>query len=128
CGDYKLSDKEMYLGLERDKALECFDMDKKYPAPLTPKPISEADGIKYEAVIDESITKSFAVRTVTLNGGSFALSRGAAVYMVTEGEGNIVGGDESVSIRKGDYFLLPEAAKNRFSVIGKNLKLTECFV
>jgi hypothetical protein len=31
CGEYKLSDREMYLGLDREKALECFDMGKKYP-------------------------------------------------------------------------------------------------
>ncbi len=126
CGDYKLSDKEMYLGLEREKALECFDMCKKYPAPLTPKLIKNENGVRYEAVIDESITTSFSVRTVTLSGGSFALDRGAAVYVVTEGEGKIIGGDE-ITVKKGDYFLMPESAKNKFSVTGKSIKLTECF-
>lgn len=127
CGEYKLSDREMYLGLDREKALECFDMVKKYPAPLTPKLVSEDNGVKYEAVIDESITKSFSVYTVTLNGGSFELNRGAAVYVATEGEGSIEGEKYVKPIKKGDYFLMPEAAKGKFRIVGNNLKITECF-
>lgn len=127
CGDYKLSDREMYLGLDREKALECFDMGKRYPAPLEPKLISDADGVKYEAVIDESITTSFAVRTVTLSGGSFSLSRGAAVYVVTEGSGEIFGDGYDREIKKGDYFLMPESAKAKFTVTGNGIKITECF-
>ena len=127
CGEYKLSDREMYLGLEREKALECFDMDKKYPAPLTPKVISVTDGVKYEAVIDETITTSFAVRTVTVEGGKFILSKGAAVYVVTEGCGTVFGDNYCREIKKGDYFLVPDAAKDKFVLSGKNMKVTECF-
>ncbi len=127
CGEYKLSDKEMYLGLDREKALECFDMDKKYPAPLTPKTISDDNGVKYEAVIDETITTSFAVRTATVNGGSFNLDRGAAVYVVTEGEGSVIGEGYSRELKKGDYFLMPQNAAGKFSVNGIYLKITECF-
>lgn len=127
CGEYKLSDKEMYLGLDREKALECFDMDKKYPAPLTPKSISDENGVKYEAVIDETITKSFAVRTATVNGGKFVLGRGAAVYVVTEGEGSISGDNYLREIEKGDYFLMPENAKGKYFVTGDFIKFTECF-
>ena len=47
CGDYKLSDNEMYLGLDKDTAMECFDIAKKYPAPLEPVTISDKDGVKY---------------------------------------------------------------------------------
>ena len=127
CGEYKLSDREMYLCLDREKALECFDMDKKYPAPLTPKVISEADGVKYEAVIDETITTSFAVRTVTVEGGKFILGKGAAVYVVTEGEGSVIGENYNRELKKGDYFLLPENAKDKYSLTGNYIKVTECF-
>ena len=126
CGEYKLSDNEMYLGLEREKALECFDMDKRYPAPLVPEIISEDDGVKYESVIDEKITTSFSVRSITLSGGSFVLDKGAAVYVVTEGEGEISGEGCTYNIKKGDYFLMPENAKGKFSISG-NLKSVECF-
>ncbi len=127
CGEYKLSDKEMYLGLDREKALECFDMNKKYPAPLTSKILSDENGVKYEAVIDETITTSFAVRTATVNSGKFELGRGAAVYVVTEGEGAVVGENYNCEIRKGDYFLVPENAKGKYSVTGDYIKITECF-
>ena len=61
CGEYKLSDREMYLGLEREKALECFDMEKTFPAPLSSKPLASEQGVDYQSVIDESITESFKV-------------------------------------------------------------------
>lgn len=127
CGEYKLSDREMYLGLSRENALECFDMQKKYPAPLEPKLILNENGVKYEAMIDEKITTSFNVRTVTLNGGSFVFDKGAAVYVVTDGEGFIIGDGYEKSIKKGDYFLMPDAAKEKFSVKGENIRITECF-
>ena len=126
CGDYMLSDKEMYLGLSRECALECFDMDKKYPAPLAPKVICNEDGVLYESMIDESITTSFSVRMVTLSGGNFSLDRGAAIYVVLDGEGKITGECYEKEIAKGDYFLLPENAKEKFSISG-NIKFAECF-
>lgn len=126
CGEYKLSDREMYLGLGREQALECFEMDKKYPAPLEPKVISDENGVLYESMIDESITTSFSVRMVTLSGGSFVLGRGAAIYVVLEGEGKISGDGYEKEIKKGDYFLLPENAKDKFAVTGK-IKFAECF-
>lgn len=127
CGEYKLSDREMYLGLEREKALECFDMNKKYPAPLEPKLLADENGMKYEAMIDESITTSFSVRTITLTGGEFVLGRGATVYVVTEGNGFVVGEEYKEKIGKGDYFLVPDAAKNNFKIIGDSIKITECY-
>lgn len=127
CGEYKLSDREMYLGLDRKTALECFDMNKKYPAPLEPKIIASENGMKYEAMIDESITTSFSVRTITLNGGEFILDRGAAVYVVTEGNGCIVGDGYKTDVKKGDYFLMPHEAANKFKICGDAIKITECF-
>lgn len=127
CGEYKLSDREMYLGLSRENALECFDIAKKYPAPLIPKIISDENGVKYEAIIDESITSSFSVRCITFYGGEFRLSKGAAVYVVTEGEGIVSGENYTREIKKGDYFLMPDVAKDKFVLSGKNMKITECY-
>lgn len=126
CGEYKLSDREMYLGLDREQALECFDMNKKYPAPLEPKTITDENGVLYQAMIDESITKSFSVRMITLSGGEFVLGRGAGIYVVLEGEGEILGDGYNKVLKRGDYFLLPENAKNKFKVSG-NVKFAECF-
>ncbi len=126
CGEYRLSDREMYLGLTREQAHECFEMDKRYPAPPGPKVLCIADCVLCESMIDERITTSFGVRMVTLSGGSFSLGRGAAIYVVLDGEGRISGEGYEKSLCKGDYFLLPENAKNKFSVSG-NIKFAECF-
>ena len=126
CGEYKLSDNEMYIGLERAQALECFDMEKTFPAPLTPKVLSDENGCKYEAMIDESITTSFSVRTVTLDGGKFALNKGCAIYVVLEGEGKISGDGYEKNIKRSDYFFVPACAADKFSVSG-NIKFAECF-
>ncbi len=126
CGDYRLSDNEMYLGLDKETALKCFDMEKTYPAPLTPVVISENDSVKYEAIIHSEITTSFSVNRISLNGGEFTLNKGAAIYVVTEGEGEIVAEDYQKNLTKGDYFFMPVSAKDKFKIKG-NAKIVECY-
>lgn len=126
CGDYKLSDNEMYLGLGRETALECFDVAKKYPAPIEPVLISEGEGVKYFSLIDERMTTSFAVRRIELTNGEFKLENGARIYVVTEGEGKIQGEGYEKPVKKGDYFLIPVAAEGKFTVSG-NAHVVECY-
>lgn len=126
CGDYKLSDHEMYLGLDKKVALECFDVEKKFPAPLTPAVIDEKDGMKYESLIDDRMTKTFNVRRVTLDGGSFDMKGSVKIYVVTNGCGKITGDGYEKEITKGDYFFIPEAAKDKFALSGK-MTLIECY-
>ena len=126
CGDYRLSDKEMYLGLDKKTALDCFDMNKTYPAPLTPVVVSESADAKYESIIDERMTQSFNVKRATLSGGEFTLNKGAAIYVVTEGNGEIVADGYNRAVKKGDYFFMPVAATGKFTVKG-NLKIVECY-
>lgn len=126
CGDYKLSDNEMYLGLDKDTAMECFDIAKKYPAPLEPVVISDKDGVKYLSFIDERMTTSFTVRKIELSGGEFSLDNGARIYVVTEGDGKITADGYEKSIKKGDYFLMPVAAEGRFKFSG-NAGIVECY-
>ena len=126
CGEYKLSDEEMYLGLSREQALGCFEIGKKYPAPLNPVLISEGDGCVYQSAIDDFITKSFSVRIITLDGGKFLLDKSAAVYVVTEGQGEITGENYKKNIRRGDYFFIPDACVNKYTMTG-NVKITECY-
>ena len=126
CGDYKLSDNEMYLGLDRDTAMECFDVAKKYPAPLEPVTISDKGGVKYLSFIDERMTTSFTVRKIELSGGEFNLDNGARIYVVTEGDGKITGDGYEKPIKKGDYFLMPVAAEGKFKLSG-NIGIVECY-
>ncbi len=126
CGEYKLSDKEMYLGLTKEQALECFDMTKKYPAPLSTKLISETEGCYYESAIDSEITTSFSVNIAYVYGGTFTLTKSAGIYVCVDGNGKIIGKDYEKEIKRGDYFLLPDSAAGKYSVTGK-IKLAECF-
>ena len=126
CGDYKLSDHEMYLGIDKETALECFDVDKKFPAPIEPVVISEEDGTEYLSLIDERMTTSFVVRKIGLSGGSFTLDKGAAIYVVTEGEGKVSGDGYIKDVKKGDYFLVPVAAQDKFKLSG-NMSVVECY-
>lgn len=86
-------------------------MDKRYPAPLEPKVIEKNDGMLYESMIDESITTSFSVRMVTLDDGSFNLGRGAAIYVVLEGEGVIGGEDYEKKIGREIISFFPKMPK-----------------
>lgn len=126
CGDYRLSDNEMYLGLGKETALECFDIGKRYPAPIEPVLISEGEGVKYFSLIDERMTTSFSVRRIELSNGEFKLENGARIYVVTEGEGKILGDGYEKDISKGDYFLVPVSAEGRFTVKG-NAHVVECY-
>lgn len=126
CGEYRLSDNEMYLGLPKETALECFDMEKTFPAPLTPVTISESDSVKYESMIDERMTTSFNVRTLTLSDGEFSLDKGNTIYVVTEGAGKIISQNYEKEISKGDYFFMPVSAKDKFTLQG-NIKVVECY-
>lgn len=126
CGDYKLSDNEMYLGLSRETALECFDVAKRYPAPIEPVLISEGEGVKYFSLIDERMTTSFSVRRIELTNGEFKLENGARIYVVTEGEGKIQGEGYEKDVKKGDYFLIPVAAEGKFTISG-NAHVVECY-
>ena len=63
---------------------------------------------------------------ITLSDGKFTLGRGAAIYVVLDGNGEIVGDGYKKEIKKGDYFLVPENAKDKFIVSGK-IKFAECF-
>ncbi len=126
CGDYRLSDREMYLGIDKKTSLKCFDFKKDFPAPLTPKIIGDGNGVKYESLIDGRMTDSFRVRRISLDGGKFVLDKGAAVYVVTDGNGEIAGDGYKKELKKGDYFFITENAKNKFTLCG-NLQAAECY-
>ena len=116
----------MYLGIDKKRALECFDVGMKYPAPITPVLIDSESGMNYYSLIDERMTTSFSVRKIELGGGSFKLSKGAAVYVVTEGEGRLTGDGYEKDVKKGDYFFIPVAAEGKFTVSG-NADVVECY-
>ena len=126
CGDYKLSDNEMYLGLDKLTALECFEIDKKFPAPLDPELIDEHIGVKYESLIDSRFTDTFKVNRITLDSGVYHLDHGNRIYVAIDGYGTIKSDDYNKDVKKGDYFFMPEKAKGRFNITG-NVTIIECY-
>ncbi|MBQ3038355.1 MAG: class I mannose-6-phosphate isomerase, partial [Clostridia bacterium] len=44
CGDYKLSDYQMYLGLDKEVSMKCFDFKTSPNSFLTPKEVYNKDG------------------------------------------------------------------------------------
>ncbi|HOJ35580.1 MAG TPA: class I mannose-6-phosphate isomerase [Clostridiales bacterium] len=132
CADYKLNDYEKYLGLNPDDALECFDFSVYGDAAVAlgkkaPKIIKEDGGVVSEQLIGREDTPCFAVKRHTVTNGTFRELSAPAVYVVTDGEGEIKGEDYSKPIKKGDYFLLPKAAEGRFEIASNSsIQIVEC--
>ena len=128
CGDYKLSDEEMYLGLSREDAIKCFEFGEQPSAMINPQIVYEENGVTFERLIDRSYTPCFVINRIQCSGGSFTLNvkDSYAVYIVTEGEGEIIGDAFARKLRKGDYFFLPWAAMDKFRIQG-HLTFVECY-
>lgn len=129
CGDYRLSDREMYLTLDRETAVDCFDFKKAPEAKLIPRMVYEpSDGVCVENLVGPEDTDCFVISRIKLVNGihSLNVSDSYAIYIVTEGEGKIFGDGYTRQIKKGDYFFMPASLMGRFSVAGC-IELVECF-
>lgn len=128
CDDYKLSDREMYIGLSRADAVDCFDFGKAPQAMRTPTEVEKRDGVLVESLISPRDTDCFEVRRITLSKGEYtpSLADSYGVYIVTDGEGEILGEGYSFSLKRGEYFFLPACAMGKCRIIG-NLSIVECY-
>lgn len=121
CGDVRLNEEQMYLGLEPDIALDCFDytvcgqkavdMGRKVPTVLRC-----GDGVKAESLISFEDTPCFAVSRITLDGAEISGTECPAVYVVTDGEGDIAYPGGCDKLKKGDYFFVPASIKDKFTI------------
>ena len=128
CDSYKLNDTEMYMGLTKDKAVECFEFKKAPDAKINPQEVKNENGVKKEKLIKSSDTECFVINRITLKDGSTILDidDSYGVYIVTNGEGEIFGEDCSKKIVKGDYFFIPFSAMGKYSLKG-NIEVIECY-
>ncbi len=115
CADYRLSEREMYIGLEPDIALDVFDYDVYGEAAIArgrrlPKPIEQRENFLREALISYDDTPCFAVERCTLKTGEYTPEQAPAVYVVINGKGEITWKNGSRRLKKGDYFFLPYSA------------------
>lgn len=128
CDEYKLNEQEMYIGLSKEEAVECFDFQKAPDTRLTPEIVSDGDGVKIEKIIKPEDTDCFIINRITLSGGEYRMNirNSYGVYIVTDGCGKLVGKNYSKDIKKGDYFFMPCCAMDKFWFTGE-LEVIECW-
>jgi mannose-6-phosphate isomerase len=129
CDRYRLSDQEMYLGLDKEVALSCFDLQQTGASVLTrgrkwPRVDKDNQSYKKEALITFDDTPCFAVNRYTVKT-SCAL-KSLAVYVVTEGEGELVSSAVSTFLKKGMYFFVPFAAREITVSTKSGMEIVEC--
>ena len=128
CGDYRLSDEEMYLGLSLENAVKCFDFGTS-PSPfVVSKTVCAENGVTVEKLVDQTLTPCFVINRIRCEDGSFLLNvrDSYAVYIVTAGKGEILSDDYRHELCAGDYFFLPFAAMGQYKIQG-TLDLIECY-
>jgi mannose-6-phosphate isomerase len=128
CGDYRLSDEEMYVGLSPQDAVKCFDFGNQPKPEVIPEKIFEHNGVYIESLINDKITPCFVVNRIKCVGGSYLINvKGSyAVYVVTSGTGELVGDNYRNKLQVGDYFFMPYQAMGKFQIKG-TLETVECY-
>lgn len=112
CGDYKLSDHQMYLTLDKETALSVFDYSYnlervKKECKKTPEIIYENKGCKKESLISKNDTPCFSVERYIINNGETEFLPSPCIYVVTDGCGTLTGDGYRRDVKKGDYFFMP---------------------
>lgn len=132
CDDYRLSEYEMYLGLSRDEALECFDFTAYGEEVIKqgkkePKVIFESEKIKIEALITYNDTPCFCVNRYSVKDGEIKLSDAPSICIITKGCGTIEGDGFKREIKKGDYFFIPYYVRDKFIINSDDeIEFVEC--
>ena len=128
CGDYRLSDEEMYLGLDRSTALDCFDFGKTPQPLIIPRTIRSDGDVTVENLVGPENTDCFIINRIRTRSGHYCINvQGSyAICIVTEGNGELRGEGYTRGIRKGDYFFMPACAMGKYTATG-TLELIECY-
>lgn len=128
CGDYRLNDKEMYLGLSKETAVECFNFGVSPDPKLIPRITLDENGVKKEALVDKTDTDCFIINRITLCDGKYTanVDDSYALYIVTDGNGFVTGEGYEKALKKGDYFFMPAFAMGKFTLSG-NMTVVECY-
>lgn len=132
CGDYKLSDAQMYLSLDKDTALSVFDYSYNLgrvekECKKTPEILYEKSGVVKECLIGKSDTPCFGVERYKINGGETEELCAPCIYVVTDGEGSLCGEGYKKEIKKGDYFFMPYSCNKKIKAESKGaLTIVAC--
>jgi mannose-6-phosphate isomerase len=132
CGDYHLGPFEMFLGLDEETALGCFDYTDLVGARAaaagrkTPRQFATAEGMAAEHLLTFDDTPDFAVNRYRLGKAARALAPGPSVCVVTAGSGRLETEGFSGDIAKGSYFFLPAAAGGALLSSESGMEVVEC--
>lgn len=127
CGDYRLSDREMYIGLDPDTATECFDFSEGKDPFIQREKTKLSDAVSVTSLVDRKTTESFCVNKINIENGKFDLNDGVSVFIVTDGKGRLTGENYCREISKGDYFFLPDSASGKFFIESENIEFLYAF-
>ncbi|MBO5746230.1 MAG: class I mannose-6-phosphate isomerase [Clostridia bacterium] len=128
CGDYKLSDYEMYLGIPKEDAVTCFDFENKPEAQIVSTTVTDINGLKIESLINESHTDCFIINRITLSDSEYIpnIIDSYAIYVVIDGSIEISNNEYRKTVKKGDYFFMPASQMSNYKFSG-NASIIECY-
>ena len=132
CGEYKLSDNEMYIGLEKDVALSVFDYSYTKERVLnecrkTPTIISKDDNCTKTSIINKNDTPCFSLERYAIENGKTEMLFAPVIYVVTDGEGILTNNSDKYHLKKGDYFFMPFSCNQNYYVSSEGkLTLAAC--
>lgn len=115
-GGLKIHENQCHQGVGYEKMLDCFHYEgdslegicNKWKA--TPTTLTEKEGVLVSSLIDEKFTDLFQMRTVTFTKKSNLeiLPTGQMkIWMILEGSGTFTADGQEVSLKKGDFVLIP---------------------
>ncbi len=131
CGDYKLNNQEMYLGLDRDTAVSCFDFTRYGRQVVengrkTPCILCQNEHVLTESLIGPNDTSCFFMNRHTVHNGEMTLDAPASIWICIEGTGSVLSENGTKPIKRGDYFFLPAAAAGKCGFISRDSAVLIC--
>ena len=132
CGDYRLTDYEMYMGLDPEVAVECFDLQDVVgqkaveQARIDPLEIHRTGARTVERLVAEEHTPDFSVYRHSIAKGSGKMSSGPSVFVIVGGSGTLVAKQFRRDVSKGSYFFQPSGARDVVVETDTEVTLIEC--
>ena len=131
CDEVHLTEKEMFQGLTKKQAIECFNFNEDSASTIKkgkikPEIFIETDSTVAETLISETESTNFLMNQYTIDSGSLRLENAPSIIIPIEGEGILRGPDITRKIGAGDYFFLPYSAGGTEIETNSKIKFVEC--
>ncbi len=122
---------QCHQGVGFEKMLDCFHYEglsleetrKRWKA--EPQ-VTRQPGCTITSLIDARYTKLFSMRSLLVEGNCILQRpQRLSVFAALSGSGSASGGEETLSLRQGDYLVVPAGVKN-LQLEGERFHLVEC--